>query len=169
MDDRSDARAGLTPDIRGNLVADDDARALAAGLLRSGHGALATLLDARPMAMRVACLWIGGVGMTMLVSGLSDQSRALDQDPACALLLGGAGDERGDAGDPLGGPRLTLRGRAEPCDKAARRAEWQADRPRAAVCYDIADLRLVRLRLSEAILTAGFGRGVRLGPGDLPA
>lgn len=167
MIDGNPIAGSAAPFDRGHLPVDDDARALAARLMTAGEGALATSLDGRPLATRVACLMIAGTGMTLLVSGLSDHSRALDQDPECALMTALGGD-RGDAGDPLTGPRLTLRGRAWRIDKAQVRDAWLQAHPAASLYYDFADFRVLRIEPSDALLIAGFGRAVRLAPEDLP-
>ncbi|WGH80043.1 pyridoxamine 5'-phosphate oxidase family protein [Jannaschia ovalis] len=145
------------------LAPDDDTRALARRLTGAPDGALATVLDGRPLATRVGCAWGGAVGMTLLVSDLSDHARALRQIPAASLLLGAPGGR----GDALTQPRLTLRGPVVELDKAAWRDRFLAARPKSTLYYDFADFRLMALQIDEALLNAGFGRAVRLTAADL--
>jgi putative heme iron utilization protein len=120
-------------------------RALLSG---AAHAALATVEHGRPLVTRIGCLWLPGAGMGMLLSDLSDHSRALAADPSCALLVG----DPGGKGDPLTHPRLTLRGTA---------------RPKATLYYDFTDFRLLALVPDEALLNGGFGKAHRLAPADL--
>jgi putative heme iron utilization protein len=135
-------------------------RALLSG---AAHAALATVEHGRPLVTRIGCLWLPGAGMGMLLSDLSDHSRALAADPSCALLVG----EPGGKGDPLTHPRLTLRGTARPLDKGAHRDDWLAARPKATLYYDFTDFRLLALVPDEALLNGGFGKAHRLAPADL--
>ncbi|MFO6464764.1 pyridoxamine 5'-phosphate oxidase family protein [Jannaschia sp. KMU-145] len=143
---------------------DPEIRALAARLVGTSHGALATSLDGAPLVTRVGCLWLAGEGMGLLVSDLSDHARALSQDPKAAILLG----EPDEKGDPLTHPRLTVRGTVDARDKAAWRETWLAARPKARLYYDFTDFRLMVLEPSDALLNGGFGRASRLAPSDLP-
>jgi putative heme iron utilization protein len=141
-----------------------EARAQAADLMRgAAFGALATTYDGAPLVTRVGCLWLDGPGMTLLLSDLSEHSKALAEDPACALLVG----EPGPKGDPLTHPRLTLRGRAAPLDKDAHRTAWLAARPKAGLYYDFTDFRLLALDTGDALLNGGFGKAHRLTAADL--
>ena len=149
--------------------ADDAARALARKIALAGRfGALGVIDPATggPMVTRVAALWDDGAegpAALILVSDLSLHTAALGRNPACSLLLG----EPGAKGDPLTHPRLTLMTRARPADKAALRAAWLAAHPKAALYYDFADFRLLRLVPHLAHLNGGFGRAWRLAPADL--
>jgi putative heme iron utilization protein len=149
--------------------ADDAARTLAREIaLKARFGALGVIDPATggPMVTRVATLWQAdaeGPAALILVSDLSLHTVALGRDPACSLLLG----EPGAKGDPLTHPRLTLMARAGPADKAALRAAWLAAHPKAALYYDFADFRLLRLVPHLAHLNGGFGRAWRLSSADL--
>jgi putative heme iron utilization protein len=155
---RRDPYNPVTPEAR------EQARAL---LHDAGHAALATTWEGRPMVTRVGCLWIDGAGMgagmTLLVSDLSEHSRALRADPLCALMAG----EPGDRGDPLTHPRITLRGTARDLDKGAHRDRWLAARPKARLYYDFTDFRLLAIEPHDALLNGGFGKAFRLSPADL--
>lgn len=144
---------------------DDEARALARGLIAAARfGALAVIdPDTRgPMVTRIAVGHDAGAPL-LLVSMLALHTRALLADPACSLLVG----EPGAKGDPLTHPRLTLMARAVEADKAAHRESWLADHPKTTLYYDFPDFRMFRLDVISAHLNGGFARAFRLGPGDL--
>jgi putative heme iron utilization protein len=149
--------------------ADDAARTLAREIVaKARFGALGVIDPATggPMVTRVATLWNEGAAAPaalILVSDLSLHTAALGRNPACSLLLG----EPGPKGDPLTHPRLTLMARALPAEKAALRTAWLAAHPKAALYYDFADFRLLRLEPDLAHLNGGFGRAWRLAPADL--
>ena len=142
---------------------DDEARALARRLLAEARfGALAVHGDPAPMVSRVAVTAMDGAPM-ILVSDLSEHSRALAANPACSLLLG----EPGERGDPLTHPRMTVMARAEPADKAALKDRWLANQPKSRLYYDFTDFRLLRLAPLAIHLNGGFGKAYRLEPADL--
>lgn len=142
---------------------DDDARALLPQMLGVSHGALGTVADGVPLVTRVATLWLPDVGMTLLLSDLSDHAKALALKPACSLLVG----EPGAKGDPLTHPRLSIVGTALAVDKDRVRDQWLADRPKTQLYFDFTDFRVVRIEADLALLNAGFGKAYRLSPGDL--
>lgn len=146
---------------------DDEARALARRLIAEArHGALGVLdpETGGPFVSRVA-VGRDGAAPLLLVSSLAHHARALARDPRASLLLG----EPGPRGDPLTHPRLTLVGTVAEADKARGRAAWLRDHPKAALYYDFADFRLLRLEVASAHLNGGFGRAYRLAPADLSA
>jgi heme iron utilization protein len=150
--------------------ADDQARALARGLLSLGHAALAWAdpETGLPGISRIAFARDPQAGMLTLVSGLAPHFRALRDLPDCALMLG----EVGDRGDPLTHPRLMIRARAAfvARDDPARpglRARWLERTPKAQVYIDLPDFAFVRLAPVSALLNGGFARAFRLEPGDL--
>lgn len=145
---------------------DDDARTLAADLLRPArHGALGVLTpDAQiPMVTRVALLWHRGACL-LLVSDLSAHTAALSQSPDCSVLIG----EPGTKGDPLTHPRLTLQCRAAAADKSDLRDIWLAAHPKSKLYFDFADFRMLALNVQVAHLNGGFGKAFHLTPHDLP-
>lgn len=151
--------------------ADDEARALARQLLQgSRHAALAFTDPATgtPGISRIAFgLAPDGCPLT-LISSLAQHRRALEAHPDAALMVG----EPGDKGDPLTHPRLMLRVRAVPVDRAladhpALREAWLADHPKAKLYIDFADFAFVRLVPQSAMLNGGFGRAYRLDAADL--
>lgn len=144
---------------------DDDARNLAQGLLRGAtYGALGVLVDGAPMVTRVA-VGMAGADPLILVSTLSEHTRALLADPACSLLVG----EPGPKGDPLTHPRLTLQCLAESAEKATHRGAWLDRHPKSKLYIDFGDFLFLRLAVQAAHLNGGFGKAFRLTASDLGA
>ncbi|MBY0351597.1 pyridoxamine 5-phosphate oxidase [Tabrizicola sp.] len=150
--------------------ADDDALALARGLLVQNHAALAWIDPdtGMPGISRIAFARDPVAGLLTLVSGLAPHFRALRDRPDCALMLG----EVGDRGDPLTHPRLMIRARARfvaPDDPARPgiRARWLDRHPRAQAYIDLPDFAFVRLTPVSALLNGGFARAFRVAPGAL--
>jgi hypothetical protein len=152
---------------------DDEARALARGLIDGAHFAALGVIEpatAAPMVTRIGLTTApDGVPLT-LVSDLSHHTRALRANPACSLLLG----EPGAKGDPLTHPRLTLQARAVFVDRAdpahpGLRAHYLAQLPKAKLYIDFGDFHLVRLVPTGAYLNGGFGKAFVLTPEDLAA
>lgn len=144
---------------------DDEARALARGLIAGARSGVLGVIDpatGSPHVTRVAVGQDGGAPL-ILVSTLALHTRALRADPACSLLVG----EPGDRGDPLVHPRLTLQARALPADKDALRRAWLDVHPKTTLYYDFADFHLLRLAVTAGYLNGGFGRAFVLTPADL--
>ncbi len=150
---------------------DDEARSLARSLLAEArHAALAVLHpeSGAPYVSRIA-LGQGPDGAPVtLVSTLALHTRALQADPRAALLVG----EPGPKGDPLTHPRLSLEVSAafvapDDPDRAALRAKYLADHPKAKLYADFADFGFVRFTVAGAALNGGFGRAYLLTPDDL--
>lgn len=149
--------------------ADDDARRLARRLLAQARtAALATISKSGfPNATRIAFLDMGGSGLTF-VSSLSAHARALAADPRCALLVG----EPPAKGDPLVGPRLSLRAVASPVRHGSAAHEgllalWLAAHPKARLYAGFADFHFLRLEWRDASLNGGFGKAHDLTAADL--
>jgi putative heme iron utilization protein len=149
---------------------DDEARALARGLVDGAAFAALAVLDAggAPLVTRIG-FGTAPDGMPIsLVSDLSLHTRAMAADPRVSLLVG----EPGDRGDPLTHPRLSLQaqanllGRDQP-DHAALAEAWLARHPKAKLYIGFADFRFARFRVTGAFLNGGFGRAFRLTPEDL--
>ncbi len=170
------ARAEATPEEaapRPDPVrpADDDARAIARGLIaQAPHAALAFVHPetGAPHVGRIALgPWWNGA-LLVLLSDLALHSRGLRRDARAALLVG----EPGSRGDPLGHPRLSLAVRAEftapgATGRAAIREAYLERLPKARLYVDFGDFRFVRLVPLAGDLNAGFGRAYRLDRGDL--
>ncbi len=114
------------------------------------------------MVTRVAVSWINGAPY-LLVSTLSQHTKALSANPACSLLLG----EPGTKGDPLTHPRLTLQCKAEPADKTKLRDTWLTNHPKAKLYYDFADFQIFHLKVNIGYLNGGFGKAFHLTADDL--
>ncbi|MEL6957967.1 MAG: pyridoxamine 5'-phosphate oxidase family protein [Pseudomonadota bacterium] len=145
---------------------DDEARALALGLLTEARFAAIGVLDpttGAPMVTRVAMLWHAGAPL-ILISELSLHTKALTANPACSLLVG----EPGPKGNPLTHPRITVQARAETADKSALRDIWLKAHPKAQLYFDFTDFVMMRLTPQEAHLNGGFGKAFHLTPDDLP-
>lgn len=119
-----------------------------------------------PHLSRIACQTDGHGPPLALLSGLAIHSRLLGRDPRAALLV----ETRGDRGDPMTWPRLSLQvvARTVPRTDALRR-RWLDAHPRAAVFIDLPDFRFWRLEPRSGFLNAGFGAAFRLTPTDLGA
>ena len=142
-----------------------EAIALALDLLGAARfGALAVTHPeyGTPYVARVATLW-GDGALYSLISTLSLHTKALQANPACAMLVG----EPGNKGDPLTHPRLTLSATAETADKAAFKDRWLSAIPKAKLYYDFADFQLYRLAPQWVDLNGGFGKAFHLTAEDL--
>lgn len=151
--------------------ADDTARNLARELIQAAsYGALAVLRPdgGVPSVSRIALATDAAGGLISLISALADHTRALQADPACALLVG----EPGATGDPLTHPRLTLHARAAfvargTAEHRDLRARYLSLRPKAKLYVDFTDFSFVRFDVSDGVLNGGFGKAWRLAPADL--
>ena len=144
---------------------DDEARALAKRLVAEARFGALAIRDPEtgfPHVTRVAVGMDPDGAPLLLISTLAHHTRALLQDPACALLLG----EPGDKGDPLIHPRLSLQARAEEIDKAPMRAAWLSSHPKTTLYFDFPDFRMFRLGITLAHLNGGFGRAFHLSAAD---
>ncbi|MEJ6390559.1 pyridoxamine 5'-phosphate oxidase family protein [Gymnodinialimonas ulvae] len=148
--------------------ADDDARALARGLIAQARFAALAVIDPdtqTPMVTRIALVpGHDGVPLT-LISTLSSHTAALDACATCSLLIG----EPGPKGDPLTHPRLSLQATAEVADKAGLKAHYLSLYPKAQLYYDFGDFRLFRFSPLGGLLNGGFGKAFRITPDDIVA
>jgi hypothetical protein len=160
-------------DPRPDPVAPADAPAIAeahALMATARHAALAWTDPATgtPGISRIAFgLAPDGMPVT-LISALAQHRAALAAQPFAAVMVG----EPGPRGDPLTHPRLMIRVRAaevarDDPGRAALRARWLADHPKAGLYIDFADFAFVRLLPQDALLNGGFGRAFRLTAADL--
>jgi putative heme iron utilization protein len=151
--------------------ADAAGRAQARVLLDQASTAALAYADAEGPGISRIALGRDATGIPLtLISDLSAHFTALQADPACALLVG----EAGEKGDPLNHPRLMLRARAEflprsAPDHATLRGLWLQRHPKAKLYIDFADFAFVRLHPVSAVLNAGFGKAMRLTAADLGA
>ena len=151
-------------------LANDEARALALGLLNATHASL-SYIDAETGTPGISRIAFGrspdGTAMT-LISSLSPHFAGLRAHPDCAFMLG----QPTEKGDPLTHPRLMLRARAhfvDPAsdDRARLRNHWLQGHPKAALYVDFADFAFVRFAVTSALLNGGFARAWRLTPADM--
>ena len=143
---------------------DNEALGLAAELSAETLGALATLDpdSGFPSVSRVTTLVRGGTPVVM-ISDLSNHTRALKADPRCSIMLGSAPDK----GDPLAFPRVTVFARGNAVERgspehAELREAWLAAHPKASLYIDFADFRFWRLEVDRASLNGGFGKAYEL-------
>ncbi len=148
---------------------DAAARTLARQLIDNAtFAALAVLEGGQPTVTRIALATTPEGAPLSLISDLSSHTRALDQNPACALLVG----EPEDRGDPLTHPRLTLQATAQfirhgGAEHPALRTHYLTQRPKAKLYIDFGDFRLVQFDVHTALLNGGFGKAFKLSPHDL--
>lgn len=140
-------------------------------LLRAArYGALAVEdpITKTPNISRIALATDASGRLITLISDLSHHTKALHNNPACALLVG----EPGPKGDPLTHPRLSLQATAElvsPDQKQALRSTYLDQNPKAQLYIDFADFNFVRFALTGAALNAGFGKAYVFEGADLAA
>jgi len=150
---------------------DDEARALARSLLAEARYGAIGVRDPEsgvPVVTRIAVARTEAGQPLTLVSSLSHHTKGLLADPACSLLLG----EPKDKGDPLVFPRITLQCAArfvarDAPERAALRAHYLTQQPKAELYIDFGDFSLVVLEVREAYLNGGFAKAYNLTPADL--
>jgi len=123
-----------------------------------------------PMVSRIAVGTTPDGAPVMLVSDLSNHTKALKANPACSLLVG----EPQDRGDPLTHPRLTLQGtvrflRNGDAGHAELRARYLESHPKSKLYIDFADFSFACMTVTIAYLNGGFGKAFVLTPKDLAA
>lgn len=149
---------------------DDAYRGLVHALVREAtHAALAFQRPGTtlPSVSRIALATDHQGQPISLLSSLSDHSRALQNNPACALLIG----DPGPKGDPLTHPRLTLHVTAHTIPRASEKHEALRDRylslrPKAKLYIDFADFSFVRFDIQDGLLNGGFGKAHRVAAAD---
>ncbi|WP_170406604.1 HugZ family protein [Ruegeria arenilitoris] len=150
---------------------DETARELALDLIAQARFAALAVVhpdNGLPSISRIALAADSAGWPLTLISDLAEHSRALEANPACALLIG----EPADKGDPLTHPRLTLHCTARPIPRAteehtALRASYLSQRPKAGLYIDFADFRFVRFEIVDGLLNGGFGKAWKMTREDL--
>ncbi len=133
-------------------------------LLRAARvGTLATGAEGQPFASLVTPAMGADFSLLLFLSGLSEHTRHLLQEPRCAVMVAGEATEK----SPQTAPRVTVTGIAEPVADAALKARWLAVHPYAALYADFADFSLWRVRPLGGLLVGGFARATRLRQADL--
>jgi putative heme iron utilization protein len=153
-----------------SIPVDTEAKENVARILnQSRSAALGVVLpDGAPMVTRVA-FGRGPKGHPLsLVSDLSAHTQALQQNPACSLLIG----EPGAKGDPMTHPRLTLIGNAQFVRKTdpghdELAAQYLRDHPKSKLYIGFADFSFVLFHITRGHLNGGFGKAYRLTPRDM--
>ncbi len=133
-------------------------------LLREARqGVLATAAGGEPQQGLVTPATDAGCDILLLLSGLSAHTRALQEAPACAVLVMG----RPTGANPQMTPRVSVNGHAErlasgSADRQAARARYLAVHPYASLYVDFEDFSFWRVRSETALHVAGFGRARKL-------
>lgn len=139
----------------------DDPGKLARALVRGATtAALTTVLrrDGWPYGSLVLTAADHDGAPLLLLSGLAEHSRNLAADSRLSLLFdGSAGLE-----PRLGGPRVTVMGRARSSDEPRHRARFLARHAEAETYAELGDFSFYRVEVERAHLVAGFGRVERL-------
>ncbi len=137
-----------------------DARAL---LRAARAGTLATSGDGQPFASLVTPAAAPDGSVLLLLSGLSEHTRHLRDEPRCAVMVAGAPAEA----NPQTAPRLTVTGLAAPEPDPALKARWVALHPYAAFYAGFGDFQLWRVVLKAGLFIGGFASATRLRQADL--
>lgn len=137
-----------------------DARAL---LRAARAGTLATSGDGQPFASLVTPAAAPDGSVLLLLSGLSEHTRHLRDEPRCAVMVAGPPVEA----NPQTAPRLTVTGLAAPEPDPALKARWVALHPYAAFYAGFGDFQLWRMAPKAGLYIGGFASATRLRQADL--
>ena len=133
-------------------------------LMRAARvGTLSTLVQGQPFASLVTPACAPDLSLLLLLSGLSEHTRHLRNEPRCSVLVAG---EQAEA-NPQTTPRVTVTGMAEVVDDAALKARYLAVHPYASLYADFGDFALWRVHPANGLYVGGFGRAARLAAADL--
>lgn len=149
---------------------DDNARALARTLIRTGRFATLATLEpgtGAPFASLVSVATDAGGAPLILTSKLSGHTANLEADPRASLLFYAPG-----RGDPLAHPRVTVsalgrRIERESAEEAGIRRRFLARQPKVKLYVDFGDFAFWRFDIRGASLNGGFGRAFVLETADL--
>ncbi len=144
-------------------AANQPAREAQALLRASRAGALATQMGGQPFASLITPAAAPDGSVLMLLSGLSEHTRHLRDEPRCSVMVAGVPD----GPNPQTRPRLTVTGLAAPEPDPALKARWVALHPYAAFYAGLADFRLWRVRPEAGLFIGGFASATRLRQADL--
>ncbi|MCZ6522789.1 MAG: DUF2470 domain-containing protein [Alphaproteobacteria bacterium] len=139
----------------------DDPGKLARRLVRSATtAALTTVLrqDGWPYGSLVLTACDHDAAPILLLSRLAEHSRNLAADARLSLLFDGSANFE----PRLGGPRVTLMGRARESHEPRHRARFLARHAEAERYAGLGDFSFYRVEVERAHLVAGFGRVERL-------
>lgn len=136
----------------------------ARALLRAARaGTLATSADGQPFASLVTPAAAPDGSVLLLLSGLSEHTRHLRDEPRCAVMVAGPPAEA----NPQTAPRLTVTGLAAPEPDPALKARWVALHPYAAFYAGFGDFQLWRMVPKAGLFIGGFASATRLRGADL--
>lgn len=127
-------------------------------LLAARAGSLATLEGDAPHAALVTPAVAADGAIVLLLSDLSQHTRNLRANPACALLVTGAAADE----NPQTAPRLMLRGTAAISHKPEDGAAYLKFHPYAGFYAGFADFNFWRVICKEAHYVGGFAAASKL-------
>jgi putative heme iron utilization protein len=150
---------------KGNLVADTS---LARQIIQTSTSAsLGTITKSgSPFVTLVSVAATSPTTVVMLLSGLAQHTKNLNDNGTCSLLLVASSAEE----DVMQSARITLTGhvnRLAKEDDADSRAAFLAVNPSSALYADFGDFAFYEFTIAEAHLVAGFGRIESLSPDQL--
>lgn len=152
----------------------DSSESLALKSLLDKHtvAALATLHKGEPAVSMVPfALLPKSARFVIHVSRLASHTNDMLAHPAVALLVTGSSD---DADTPLALPRVSIQGRAHPCEQESSeyqlaRSTYLAKLPDAEELFSFSDFSLFIVECTSARYVAGFGRAMSITPERLAA
>lgn len=147
----------------------NEARALARKLIRTARfGAIGVLqADGSPLVSRVLVGTDAAGSPIILISDLSEHTKAITKDNRVSLLLG-----EPKKGDPVAHPRISVQGKAiiipKPSDQYTQaRARFLAKHPKSELYIGFEDFQIFKIEAASANLNGGFGKAFHLAPKDL--
>jgi hypothetical protein len=133
-------------------------------LLRAARaGTLATSMQGQPFASLVTPACAPDLAVLLLLSGLSEHTRHLRDDPRCSLLV--CGVPEGTSAQTA--PRVTITGLAEVVADPALKARYLAVHPYASLYADFGDFAMWRIQPLNALYVGGFARAARVRSAEL--
>lgn len=136
----------------------------ARALLRAARaGTLATQTAGQPFASLITPATAPDGSVLMLLSGLSEHTRHLRDEPRCAVMVASAPN----GPNAQTRPRLTVTGLAVPELDPMLKVRWVALHPYAAFYAGFADFKLWRVRPEAGSFIGGFASATRLRLDDL--
>lgn len=146
----------------------NDARVLARKLIRTARfGAIGVLQeDGTPLVSRVLVGTDAVGNPIILISDLSEHTKAITKDNRVSLLLG-----EPKKGDPVAHPRISVQGKALIISRQSdqytqARARFLAKHPKSELYIGFGDFQIYQIELSSANLNGGFGKAFNLAPND---
>jgi putative heme iron utilization protein len=146
----------------------NDARVLARQLIRTARfGAIGVLQDdGSPLVSRVLVGTDATGNPVILISELSEHTKAIEKNNQVSLLLG-----EPKKGDPVAHPRISLQGNARLIPKESDqysniRARFIARHPKSELYIGFADFQIFQIDAKSANLNGGFGKAFHLKPND---